>query len=331
MWKLKKRKVFVVFVVIFTFWYFYGLGELQFEDFTYPLEGDISVYVEQLLSNKRPDVAPINTYNFKYELLPKCELEEDLDEKSQSNKKFKQLTIIVKTAVKNVERREAIRQTWGAQGIYDHVKIRTLFNLGRSLDTSSDEESERYGDIIQSDFVDSYYNNTYKTIMGLRYAYEHCPSSDYFVLVDDDYYVSLANMLKVLPPSKDATFYSGKVHFEPPVFRNPIRKWYVPLKDYPYDKYPNFVAGGFIMLTKNTLNNIYLASQFTQHFVFDDVFLGIIAFKLKIPPTVNEDCYHEKVKYKGPHSYKSLVATHGYDDSEEMVKVWHECRDAGFS
>lgn len=322
--KLTKRKVFVVFVVLLNLWYFFGLTELQFEDFTYPLEGDISVYVNQLLSNKRPDVEPINSYNYKFDYLPECE-PEDL------NKKHKKLTIIVKSAVKNYDKREAIRQTWGAQGMFHGVKIRTVFNLGRSSTEQCTEEAVRYGDIIQSDFIDTYYNNTLKTMMGLRYAYQFCPSTDYFILVDDDYYVSMVNALKTFPPNSNITFYSGKVHVDPPVYRNPIRKWYVSTKDYPFAKYPNFVAGGFIMLTKSTLKTFYLASKYTKHFLFDDVFLGIIAYKLQIPPIVNEDCYNDKIQFKGGESYKSVIATHGYDDTEAMVKVWHECRNLGYS
>lgn len=322
--KLTKRKVLTVFVVLFTLWYFFGLTELQFEDFTYPLDGDISVYVNQLLSNKRPDVEPINSYNYKFDYLPTCELE-DL------NKKHKRLTIIVKSAVKNVDKREAIRQTWGAQGKFHGVNIRTLFNLGRTSSKQCSEEAVRYGDIIQSDFVDSYYNNTVKTMMGLRYAYKYCTLTDYFILVDDDYYVSMVNVLKTFPPSSNTTFYSGKVHLDPPVYRNPIRKWYVSTKDYPFSKYPNFVSGGFIMLTKSTLKTLYLASKYTKHFPFDDVFLGIIAFKLQIPPTVNQECYIDKIAFKGAESYKSVVATHGYEDTEAMMKVWHECRNLGYS
>uniref|UniRef100_T1GV03 Hexosyltransferase n=1 Tax=Megaselia scalaris TaxID=36166 RepID=T1GV03_MEGSC len=80
MFRLTKRKTFLVCVVLFTFWYFFGLEELKFEDFLYPIE--------------------------------------------------------VKSAVKNVETREAIRRTWGAQGILNGVKIRTMFNLGRAENNS---------------------------------------------------------------------------------------------------------------------------------------------------------------------------------------------------
>lgn len=136
MFRLTKRKTFLVCVVLFTFWYFFGLEELKFEDFLYPIEGDISVYVKQIQSNQKPDVDPINLYYFTYDHLPKCQLDDDLKSQQTSLKFKKSLTIIVKSAVKNVETREAIRRTWGAQGILNGVKIRTMFNLGRAENNS---------------------------------------------------------------------------------------------------------------------------------------------------------------------------------------------------
>lgn len=322
MWKLTRRKVFVVFAIFISLWYFLRVSELRFEHFAYPLEGNISVFVNELLSNKRPDVEPINTYNYKHLYLPNCE---------PVHRSTKKLVIIVKSAVKNVDKREAIRQTWGAEGDLLGVHIRTLFNLGRSSAKQCDVEAEKHGDILQSDFEDTYYNLTIKTMMGLTYAYNHCPTTDYFVLVDDDYYVSMVNVVKTLPSNSSSIFYSGKVHLNPLVIRNPFSKWYISTKDYPFSKYPSFVAGGFIMMTKDTLKTFYLASKFTKHFIFEDVFLGIIAHKLQIQPIWNQDCYTNKIKYDGIESYKSVIAVHGYDDSESIVRVWHECRNSGYS
>ena len=60
------------------------------------------------------------------------------------------------------------------------------------------EEYREFGDIVQGDFVDSYYNNTIKTMMGLRWAVEACPKARFYTFVDDDYYVSTRNLLRFL-------------------------------------------------------------------------------------------------------------------------------------
>uniref|UniRef100_T1GIZ3 Hexosyltransferase n=1 Tax=Megaselia scalaris TaxID=36166 RepID=T1GIZ3_MEGSC len=234
---------------------------------------------------------------------------------------------------KNFENREAIRRTWGAQGLLNGVKIRTLFNLGRSSETSEkvDLEARTFKDIIQSSFTDTYKNLIFKTLMGLKYAFHSCSSSDYFVFVDDDAYVSVVNTLKALPKRSDTIFYSGNIIWKPSVFRNPFKKWYISIKEYPFNEYPNFVSGTFTMLTKYTLQLFWLGTFYTKPFQFDDVFLGIIAYKLRIPVTVNIDCFNEMLEYKGPESYKSVIVMHGYESCREMEKVWLECREAGYS
>ena len=60
------------------------------------------------------------------------------------------------------------------------------------------EEATKYKDIVQGDFLDTYFNNTLKTMMGLRWAAEQCPTARFYFFVDDDYYVSTRNVLRFL-------------------------------------------------------------------------------------------------------------------------------------
>ena len=59
------------------------------------------------------------------------------------------------------------------------------------------KENDKYHDMIQGDFKDNYYNNTLKTLMGLKWAYLFC-ESDYYLFADDDYYISTKNLLLFL-------------------------------------------------------------------------------------------------------------------------------------
>jgi hypothetical protein len=38
-----------------------------------------------------------------------------------------------------------------------------------------EQEFAQYKDLVQGNFIDSYFNNTWKTALGLRWAVEHCP------------------------------------------------------------------------------------------------------------------------------------------------------------
>lgn len=64
---------------------------------------------------------------------------------------------------------------------------------------------------------------------------------------------------------------------------------------------------------------------------FDDIFLGIVALKAKIEPLHSEEFYYYKAIYKGPASYRYVLATHGYDNSDEMLQVWNEVRASGYA
>ena len=85
----------------------------------------------------------------------------------------------------------AIRQTWGFERRFSDVVIRTVFLLGTATDnhhliqSKINEEAEKFGDIVQADFLDSYYNNTLKTMSGLKWAVENCPNASFVVFSGD--------------------------------------------------------------------------------------------------------------------------------------------------
>ena len=51
-------------------------------------------------------------------------------------------------------------------------------------------ESEKFNDLIQQDFTDTYYNNTLKTCMAIKWINNYCSNSKYYLLIDDDFYLS---------------------------------------------------------------------------------------------------------------------------------------------
>lgn len=71
--------------------------------------------------------------------------------------------------------------------------------------------------------------------------------------------------------------------------------------------------------------------MFTKHFRFDDIFLGLVALKSQIEPLHSEEFYFYKAPYLGPQSYKYILASHGYTDPNEMMKIWTEVRAVGYA
>lgn len=201
-----KYVLFGIFVILLLD-FFGAFTHIFEEDFTtsfeYPLnDPNILHYAKQMRNGQQPDVQPINQYNYTYlsDARQKCRDEDD-------SFIMLRLVIIIKSAMHHSGRRNAIRQSWGFEKRFSDVAIRTIFVIGVSagdsfqdidLQTSIDKESEQYGDIVQGNFIDTYYNNTIKTMMGLRWVIEYCPRSRFFMFVDDDFYVSTKNVLRFL-------------------------------------------------------------------------------------------------------------------------------------
>ncbi|XP_017045999.1 beta-1,3-galactosyltransferase brn [Drosophila ficusphila] len=247
------------------------------------------------------------------------------------------LTLLIKSAVSNVQRREAIRRTWGYEGRFSDVHLRRVFLLGTTTHGGEKDiawESREHGDILQADFIDAYFNNTLKTMLGMRWASEHFNRSDFYLFVDDDYYVSAKNVLKFLGRGRSShqpeLLFAGHV-FQTSPLRHKFSKWYVSLEEYPFDRWPPYVTAGAFLLSKQALLRLYSTSVHLPLFRFDDVYLGIVALKAGIPLQHCDDFRFHRPAYKGPDSYSSVIASHDFGDPEEMIRVWNECRSANYA
>ena len=69
------------------------------------------------------------------------------------------MVFVFKSAVYNFDRRVAIRETWGAIKVYDHVLFEYVFVVGKTKKRAHMEAVKRenftYGDILQFDVEDS--------------------------------------------------------------------------------------------------------------------------------------------------------------------------------
>lgn len=164
--------------------------------FRYPLDGDVLKYAHQIRFNQERDLEPINVYNYTFLKDSRSKCREDDTPISPK------LVFLIKSALKNFKRRNAIRKTWGYERRFSDVIIRTVFLLGtgdnRELQKHIDIESDQYKDIVQANFIDRYFNNTIKTMIGFQWAIKYCARSRYFMFVDDDFYISAKNVLRFI-------------------------------------------------------------------------------------------------------------------------------------
>ena len=60
------------------------------------------------------------------------------------------------------------------------------------------DESFLYGDIARGDFIDDYFNMTYKTVLGLYWMTIYCPKATFVMKVDDDVMVNIYKLVDFL-------------------------------------------------------------------------------------------------------------------------------------
>ncbi|XP_063860474.1 beta-1,3-galactosyltransferase brn-like [Scylla paramamosain] len=294
----------------------------------------------QLKTGEEAKVKPVNEFMFSYTYLnEKCKGKDSV-----------RLMYVVKSALENFDKRNGIRNSWGFESRFSDVEIRTVFLVGMNSPESNtqkqlEKEIEEHKDIIQADFIDSYFNNTIKTMMGLHWTYHFCHNVKYFLFVDDDYYVSTRNMLRFLRDPRNypqylekyivtavneymEDLYAGYVFRDSSPIRWVFSKWYISLDEYPYSKWPPYVTAGAYVLSRKSLEELYFGSIYTNNFRFDDIFLGMAAKKAGIKPFHHKEFYFYRKLYD-KEGFKWVIACHGFDNPQELQSVWNEQRSAG--
>jgi len=103
------------------------------------------------------------------------------------------LLILVASAVRHRDNRDAIRATWGASEHLRKYNAKVVFLLGQGEESQTEvmEESKMHNDIVQEDFKDTYRNLTLKTVMGLKWSAIFCPQAKHVMKTDDDIFVNV--------------------------------------------------------------------------------------------------------------------------------------------
>ncbi|XP_034558663.1 beta-1,3-galactosyltransferase 2-like [Notolabrus celidotus] len=254
--------------------------------------------------------------------------------KCEDGKRSTFLVMLITTEARQVEARNAIRQTWANESVAPTLGFIRLFLLGRNTGELGllqqrmlEAESRRYHDIIQQDFRDSYNNLTIKTLTGLNWVAMHCPQASYVMKTDSDMFVNTEYLIyKLLRPEiKPKTNYftgNNMRNFSPN--RNKNSKWYMSPELYPGDRYPTFCSGTGYVFSGDLATKIYRASLSIPRLHLEDVYMGICLAKLGIEPTPPSNAFlfnHWRVSYSSC-KYSHLITSHGFHPNE-ILKYWH--------
>lgn len=250
------------------------------------------------------------------------------------------LLLFVKTSPENRHRRDAIRQTWGNEKYVRsqlNANIKTLFALGRPTDRLQktrqqrelELEDQKYQDLIQQDFLDTFHNLTLKLLLQFSWVNTYCPHARFIMSADDDIFIHMPNLvayLQSLTQMGAQDLWIGRVHRGSPPVRDKSSKYYVPYEMYPWPSYPDYTAGAAYVISNDVAAKVYEASlTLNTSLYIDDVFMGLCANKMGIVPQYHVFFSGEGKAPYHPCIYNKMMTSHGHVD--DLRQLWKQATD----
>lgn len=250
------------------------------------------------------------------------------------------LLIVVKSLIEQYDRREAIRRTWGQEKENGGKKIRTLFLLGttslgndhQTLQRLIQQEDQIYGDILQWDFMDTFFNLTLKEVNFLKWFDMYCPRVEFIFKGDDDIFVNTKNILDFLTFRKEepnlASLLVGDIIRRAVPIRNKHSKYYIPQEMF-IGPYPVYAGGGGFLMSSGLAKRLLPVSEKIPLFPIDDVFLGMCLKAVGVQPKAHSGFRTFGISKKrasamntDPCFYKSLLVVHRLT-APDLLKMWY--------
>ncbi|XP_040177467.1 acetylgalactosaminyl-O-glycosyl-glycoprotein beta-1,3-N-acetylglucosaminyltransferase-like isoform X1 [Rana temporaria] len=210
------------------------------------------------------------------------------------------LFLAIKTAPANYDRREAIRKTWGEEKSYLGANVKRIFLSGVSRNKKESKrmlqlleaESHTYGDILQWDFEDTFYNLTLKQVLFHKWMDLRCPGTQFIFNGDDDVFVNPLNVITYLRGLEfdglKKHLFVGALNIGMPPVREKYSKYYVPEELFPGDSFAPYCGGGGILMSGFTAHAISRKSTHIPLFPIDDAYLGMCLKKAGLRPHNHE-------------------------------------------
>jgi len=192
-----------------------------------------------------------------------------------------------------------IRSTWTKTNSQD-FRVQLVFLLGKSPSLAAQVQIERenneFNDIVQGDFVDSYRNLSYKSIMANTWVSHFCRQAEFVLKVDDDMFVDMYELFVFTRQFLKTNPYINSSFLVCPVAqggspnRDPNTKWYVSYEDLSKSEngtndvvYPPYCSGNIHLTNLGTAAKLVRAAESSKPLPIEDVWVtGYLAQKLGI-------------------------------------------------
>lgn len=274
------------------------------------------------------------------------------------------ILLAIKSSELNFKNRKAIRETWGQTGWVQGQKInssdeklvggfvRRVFLLGKesSADLGVDignvlrTEHRHFGDILQWDFKDTFFNLTLKDVLFWSWFSHHCGQTRFILKGDDDVFVNTPKLITYLhnqlnKPQVSSTlenFMIGDVIVAAQPNRDKRSKYFIPPSFYK-GGYPVYAGGGGVVYSGLLARRLLNISQTVHLFPIDDIYVGMCMVLLNSHPLHHPAflTFDRSDKEEDePCSYHTILLVHKRTP-EQLVALWagmektrEQCKDA---
>lgn len=197
------------------------------------------------------------------------------------NSKDISLIILIHSAPKHFEYRNAIRRTWASYNTSYHLStFRRVFLFGKvslqPLQAQLEKEHSIHGDLLQSNFIDSYQNLSLNTLHGLKWVQEYCRGAKVVMKVDDDIIIDMFNVM----PQIVYKYSSLRRHVfcnqlnRSPIYRNLKSKFVVKANQFKDLRFfPPYCEGKTVIFTSDLIIPILQQAAHTPMFWIEDVYV----------------------------------------------------------
>jgi hypothetical protein len=216
----------------------------------------------------------------------------------------------VYTRTDSFDRRQLIRNTWANRTLLPTLNV--AFIVGIHLDPKVNlkiiEENEKYGDLIQGDFIDSYRNLTYKGITLWRWVKYNCFNAPYVGKTDDDNYTNTPRLLYYLRSKKlfnpPRPSFSCSVFTTMPPIRDKNNKYYMSLEEWPHEFFAPYCSGVGLIMTGDLPSLLYDLSFEAKMLWVDDANYGMVALRDKSIKFLDEPKFY---LYAKPWNFSNIT------------------------
>uniref|UniRef100_A0A8C6NH85 Hexosyltransferase n=1 Tax=Nothobranchius furzeri TaxID=105023 RepID=A0A8C6NH85_NOTFU len=250
------------------------------------------------------------------------------------------ILLAIKTTELNFKNRQAIRRTWGRAGWPAGGYVRRVFLLGREssaemgIDLSEvlRRENKLYGDILQWDFSDTFFNLTLKDVLFWSWFSQHCGQAVFVLKGDDDVLVNTPKLITYLHQQLNKSqnnnleeFMVGDVIEAGHPNRELTSKYFIPESFYK-GLYPTYAGGGGVVYSGLLARRLHNVSKAVHLFPIDDVYVGMCMRRLNIHPLHHSAFLTLSfLEEEEQCAYHSILLVHKRSP-KQLVKLWADMK-----